>query len=44
MYTIHPEVENRLEQIFDSSKGTPESDEADILALLVQDYHLTGKY
>jgi len=29
---------NRLEVIFDSSIGTPESDEADVLALLVDEY------
>jgi HTH-type transcriptional regulator/antitoxin HigA len=28
----------RLEQIFDASIGTPESDEADILGLMVDDY------
>lgn len=29
---------NRLEQLFDSPAGTSESDEADILALLVDEY------
>lgn len=28
----------RLNEIFDAKKGTPESDEADILALLIEDY------
>ena len=28
----------RLEQLFDASIGTPESDEADILGLMVDDY------
>jgi len=29
---------NRLEVVFDASIGTPESDEADVLALLVDEY------
>ena len=29
---------NRLAELFDATKGTPESDEADVLALLVDDY------
>lgn len=28
----------RLEEIFDANPGTPESDELDILALMVDDY------
>lgn len=31
-------VLNRLEVIFDAAIGTPESDEADVLALLVDEY------
>lgn len=29
---------NRLAELFDAPIGTPESDEADVLALLVDDY------
>jgi HTH-type transcriptional regulator/antitoxin HigA len=29
---------NRLEQVFDAKIGTPESDEADVLALVVEEY------
>ncbi|OFY93410.1 MAG: DNA-binding protein [Bacteroidetes bacterium RIFCSPLOWO2_12_FULL_31_6] len=29
---------NRLEQVFDAKIGTPESDEADMLALIVDEY------
>lgn len=29
---------NRLDELFDAPIGTPESDEADVLALLVDDY------
>lgn len=29
---------NRLEEIFDATAGTPESDEADVLALLIDEY------
>lgn len=29
---------NRLDEIFDAISGTPESDEADILGLLIDDY------
>lgn len=29
---------NRLEQIFDAPAGTPDSDEADLLALLIDEY------
>ncbi len=30
----------RLEVIFDATSGTPESDEADVLALLIDDYEM----
>jgi len=29
---------NRLEEIFDAPKGSPESDEADVLGVLIDDY------
>lgn len=29
---------SRLDEIFDAPEGTPESDEAEILALLIEDY------
>ncbi|WKK86797.2 transcriptional regulator [Marivirga arenosa] len=34
----YQEALNRLEEIFDAKIGTPESDEADILGLLIDDY------
>ena len=36
--TDYRQALNRLDAIFDSSLGTPESDEADILGLLVDEY------
>jgi HTH-type transcriptional regulator/antitoxin HigA len=34
----YQEALNRLEEIFDAKIGTPESDEADILGLLIDEY------
>jgi len=34
----YQEALNRLEEIFDAKIGTPESDEADILGLLINEY------
>jgi HTH-type transcriptional regulator / antitoxin HigA len=36
--TDYEEALNRLEEIFDAPAGTPESDEADLLGLLVDEY------
>ncbi|MCF8303750.1 MAG: hypothetical protein K9I94_10790 [Bacteroidales bacterium] len=34
----YEEALKRMEAIFDAPKGTPESDEADILGLLIEEY------
>lgn len=36
--TDYRQALNRLDEIFDAISGTPESDEADILGLLIDDY------
>ncbi len=36
--TDYKQVLRRLEKVFDAPAGTPESDEADILAILVDEY------
>lgn len=36
--TDYQEALTRMDEIFDAPEGTPESDEADVLALLIDDY------